>query len=75
MALSNYFTDEELESQLRLQFDEDKQWDIDFKTIFNQIEDLGDCFYLRFRGREFRIDKITGCVVDLNPKPEEEDEE
>ena len=66
MSVSPYFTDEDLENQLRLQFKDEEQWDIDFKIFFNQIEDLGDCFYLKFRGREFGIDKITGIVVDLN---------
>lgn len=66
MSVSPYFTDEDLENQLRLQFSDEEQWDIDFKIFFNQIEDLGDCFYLKLRGREFGIDKITGIVVDLN---------
>lgn len=66
MSVSPYFTDEDLENQLRLQFKDEEQWDIDFKIFFNQIEDLGDCFYFKLRGREFGIDKITGVVVDLN---------
>ena len=73
MALSPYFTDNDLESQLRLQFDPVEQWDIDFKTVFSQIEDLGSCFYLKLRGREFGIDKITGIVVEINPDTEEEE--
>lgn len=71
--ISEYFTDEDLESQLRMQFDEKEMWDIDFRVFFNQIEDIGDCFYLKLRGREFSIDKITGTVTDLNPKDEEDE--
>jgi len=65
MALSPYFTDEELISQLRMQFDYDDMWDIDFTTIFQSIEDLGDYFSLNFRNRVFHIDKITGIVVEV----------
>lgn len=65
MALSEYFTDEELISQLRLQFDWEEMWDIDFTTIFQSIEDMGDYFSLNFRNRVFHIDKITGIVVEV----------
>jgi len=65
MALSEYFTDEELISQLRLQFDWEEMWDIDFTTIFQSIEDIGDYFSLNFRNRVFHIDKITGIVVEV----------
>lgn len=73
MSVSPYFTDEDLESQLRLQFEEEEQWDIDFKIFFNQIEDVGNAFYLKIRGREFMIDKITGSVTNLNQDDLEED--
>lgn len=65
MALSPYFTDDELISQLRLQFDYEDMWDIDFTTIFQAIEDLDDYFCLNFRNRCFHIDKITGIVVEV----------
>ena len=65
MALSEYFTIEELECQLRSFFDIDEQWDIDFKLFFNRIEDLGNVFYIKIRGRKFIIDKITGLVTEL----------
>ena len=73
MSISPYFTDEDLENQLRLQFSDEKQWDIVFKIFFNQIEDMGNYFFFFFRGREFSIDKITGIVTDLNPKDSEEE--
>ena len=65
MALSEYFTDEELISQLRLQFEWEEMWDIDFTTIFQSIEDMGDYFTLNLRNRVFHIDKITGIVVEV----------
>jgi len=65
MALSDYFTDEELISQLRLQFEYEDMWDIDFTTIFQAIEDEGDYFSLNFRNRCFHIDKITGIVTEV----------
>lgn len=65
MALSPYFTDEELISQLRLQFDYDDMWDVDFTTIFQSIEDIGDFFCLNFRNRCFHIDKITRIVIEV----------
>lgn len=65
MALSYYFTDEELISQLRLQFEYEDMWDIDFTTIFQAIEDEGDYFSLNFRNRCFHIDKITGIVTEV----------
>ena len=70
MSVSDYFTDEELESQLRLQYDDTEQWTIDYRLFFNQIEDNGDSLYLKINEREFSIDKITGEVTDLNEEPE-----
>ena len=65
MALSDYFTDEDLESQLRSQFDYDEMWDVDFKTIFNHIQDIGSVLELRFRGKVFHIDKVTASVTEV----------
>ena len=64
-TLSEYFTDEDLEQNLRVQFDEEEQWDMDFRTVFNQIEDMGDYLQLRLRGRVFQIDKITAGIVEV----------
>lgn len=72
MALSPYFTDDELLSQLRLQFDYDEMFDFDFRQIFSQIVERDNDFYLRFRSKEFSIDKRTGGVT-LLIKPETED--
>ena len=64
-SLSPYFTDEDLESQLRLQFDEEEMHTMNFKTVFNQIEDEGECLSLRLRNRRFKIDKVTGIVKEV----------
>ena len=63
--ISEYFTDEELESQLRLQFDEEEMWTINFKVFFNQIVDRGDDLFLEIKGRRFSIDRITGDVTEV----------
>ena len=65
MAVSDFFTDEELCTQLRLQFEEEEMWDTDFRVFFNQIIDRGADLYLELRGRHFSIDKITGDVTEV----------
>ncbi len=74
MSFSEYFTDDELCNQLRLQFKDTEQWDIDFTTVFNLIVDRGIDYYLEFRGRKFSIDKLTGFVTELGEITEEDDE-
>ena len=64
-TVSDYFTDEDLEQQLRLQFDDDGMWDMDFRTVFSQITDEGDCLQLKLRGRTFNIDKITAGITEV----------
>ena len=67
-TVSEYFSDEELEDSLRMMFEYDEMFDIDFRTVFNQIKDLDeDYFELSFRGRLFNIDKITGGVIEVEP--------
>ena len=65
MALSEYFTDDDLITQLRLQFDVDEMYDLDWKIIFSHIEDTGKKYRLRFRGRTFMIDKVTASVTEV----------
>lgn len=60
-----YFTAKDLEAQLRLQFPYSEMFDIDFRTVFSQIEDAGACYQLRLRGRLFNIDKVTGIVSEV----------
>lgn len=63
-TISPYFTDEDLEHQIRLQFPEEEQYTMNYKTVFNQIEDEGDCLSLRLRGKRLLIDKLTGVVKE-----------
>lgn len=65
MSFSEFFTDDDLCNQLRCQFDESEQYDIDFSTVFRLIIDRGIDYYLEFRGRKFSIDKLTGFVTEL----------
>ena len=69
--ISEYFTDEELETQIRQQFEPEEMWDMDFKTIFNQIEDNDQNYFeLQLRNRTFHIDKITGTVTEIGGETE-----
>jgi hypothetical protein len=63
-TLSDYFTDEELETQLKTHLKEEEMHTINFKTLFHEIQDEGDCFSLRLKGKRFLIDKITGTVTE-----------
>ena len=64
-TISRYFTDEDLEQSLRMHFPYEQMWDVDFKTVFSHIKDTGKYFTLRFRGKVFSIDKVTGSVVKV----------
>ena len=65
-TVSEYFSDEELEDSLRMMFEYDEMFDIDFRTVFNQIKDLDDDYFeLSFRGRLFNIDKITAGITEV----------
>ena len=64
-TVSPFFDDDDLVTQLMIQFDEEEMHTMDYKTIFNQIEDIGDCLQLRLRGKLFNIDKVTGVVSEV----------
>lgn len=64
-TVSVYFTDDDLVTQLTAQFEEEDMHTFNFKRIFHEIEDMGDCFRLKVRGRVFNIDKITGCIEEV----------
>ena len=69
--ISEYFTDEEIETQIRQQFEPEEMWDMDFKTIFNQIEDNDQNYFeLQLRNRTFHIDKITGTITEAGSDTE-----
>ena len=64
-TISPLFTDEEVEENLRDFFEYEEMYTMDFKTVFNQFEDVGDFLRLRLRGRVFDVSKETGIVVEV----------
>ena len=64
-TVSPYFTDEDVCSQLRLQYSMEEMWRIDFKALLSQITDIGDVYQLKIQGRTFNIDKITGGITEV----------
>lgn len=63
--ISDYFTEEDIITQLKLQFEYDEMFDADFENFFNQIIERENDFFFKFRGRNFSIDKITGIVEEV----------
>lgn len=62
--ISDYFTEEDLECELRTFFNEEEMWSINFKALFKQLEDYNDIYFiLRIKNRTFFINKIT-CEVE-----------
>ena len=64
-TVSPYYSDEELCSQLRMQYSLDEMWNIDFQSLLSQIIDMGDYLRLQIKGRTFNIDKITANVTEV----------
>ena len=64
-SISPYFSDEDVCTQLRMQYSSDEMWNIDFKTLLKQVVEKGDVFELKIKERLFQIDKITGGVVEV----------
>lgn len=65
MVVSPFFTDEDLVTQLMLQFDYDEQISIDFYSILSQVVERSNDLYLELKGRCFSIDKVTGIVTEV----------
>lgn len=63
-VLSPFFSDEDLETQLRTFLSDEEMHSVDFKRLFHEVMDNGECLELRFRGKLFLIDKVTGCVQE-----------
>ena len=62
--ISEWFTDEELISQLQMFFDEDEQSQIDFKALLGQIVEIDDnTRQITVKGRVFQFD-MTFCDVE-----------
>ena len=64
--ISEFFSDEELISQLRMFFNEDEQAHIDFKALLGQIKEIDtNTLELRVKGRIFRIDNIFCDITEV----------
>ena len=63
--ISDYFTADDLECALRTFFDEEEMWSIDFKSLFQQMEDYNDIYFkLKIKNRVFYINKISCEVME-----------
>lgn len=66
MALSDYFTDDELISQLKMYFELEEMWNIDFNSCLSQVSEYNeDYFFLNIKNKNFIIEKITGIVQEV----------
>ena len=64
--ISEYFTDDELLSQLRMFFNEEEQEHMDFKALLGQITEIDtNTLELKVKGRIFRIDNIFCDVTEV----------
>ena len=62
--ISDYYSDEELISQLKMFFTDEEQEQLDFQAALGQLEDIDiDTWQLQLKGRTFKIDKIL-CEVE-----------
>ena len=62
--ISEFYSDEELLSQLRMFFNEEELEHIDFKALLGQLNDeYSDTWTLQIKNRLFTIDKTT-CDVE-----------
>ena len=64
-SISPYFSDEDVCTQLRMQYSSDEMWNIDFNVLLKQVVEKGEVFELKIKDRLFRIDKITGGVTEV----------
>ncbi len=64
-SISDFYTDEELISNLRPFFEDNEMWNINFQSLLKQIEEHNDIYFiLRIKNRIFYIDKISGEVME-----------
>ena len=62
--ISEFYSDEELLSQLRMFFNEEELEHINFKALLGQLNDEdSDTWTLQIKNRQFTIDKTT-CDVE-----------
>ena len=65
-SLSRYASDEEICSLLRTFFDFDVMWSVDFMSLLSGAVEFPGFFELCVLGRVFRVDKVTGSVVEVS---------
>ena len=64
--INPYFTSDDLEAELRPFFDEEEMWKINYKALFNRLEDYNDIYYmLKVQDKTFFVNKIN-CEVMLD---------
>ena len=62
--ISDYYSDNELISQLRMFFSDEEQEQLDFQASLGQLKEVDvDTWELMLKGRLFRIDKSL-CEVE-----------
>ena len=64
--ISEWFSDDEVISQLRMFFDLEEMANIDFEASLSQVGTYDENnFYLKIKSKEFVIDKLTGIVEEI----------
>ena len=63
MARITYFTDDELISQLRMQFPRNEQYSIDFHKALNTLRLTDKGYVVQVKNRKFLVDEILGVVI------------
>ena len=63
MVVNSYFTDDELITQLKLQFSREEQNNIDFKYWINTIKQTSDGLVVNVKNRKFLVHPILGVVI------------
>ena len=64
--ISEWFSDDEVISQLRMFFELEEMERIDFESSLSQVVDYDENnFYLKIKSKSFVIDKLTGIVEEV----------
>lgn len=65
MALTEFSTDEDILSNIRMFFEVDEQAMVDWDTVLGQLVDVGAYFEVKVMGRVFHVDKSFGDVTEV----------
>ena len=67
MPVSEWFSDENLISELRMFFNEDERANIDFQSYLGQLTDVDESTWqVKIKDRLFNIDKVLCSVEEVN---------